>query len=168
MPYVSFHDHFPEVAERETRTVFILDDSPYDLPPGPYTLIEMYCNEPGCDCRRVFFCVVSPHRRHALAVVAYGWENRDFYERWFGHYDPEEIDVLKGPALNLASPQSDLAPAIMDMIQCTVLQDELYVERLKTHYKMFREKIDKEGVPGPPRATASRKRRTKRRHKRKR
>lgn len=156
MPYAFFHHYFPEVAEQETRTVLILDDSPFDLPPGPYTLLEMYCNEEGCDCRRVFFYVVSPPSSRALAVIAYGWEEREFYERWFGHDDPEEIDVLKGPAFNMASPQSAFAPAIMEMIQSTVLQDRAYLERIKSHYKMFCDMINKRGAPSPRTRTASR------------
>lgn len=142
MPYVLFHDHLPEIAERETRTIIVVEDSCLGLPPGDYSLLEMYCNEPGCDCRRVFFYVVSSSRRDVEAVVAYGWENPEFYARWMGDDDPEIIKELQGPVLNLASPQSDLAPAILEMIENVVLRDELYVERLKAHYRMFREKID--------------------------
>lgn len=32
MPFILFHEHFPEVAEAETRTLTILPDSPALFP----------------------------------------------------------------------------------------------------------------------------------------
>lgn len=29
------------------------------LPPEEYSFIEMFCDEPECDCRRAFFTVIS-------------------------------------------------------------------------------------------------------------
>lgn len=148
MPYRPFRDLFPEVAGRETRTLTVFPDSGTDLPPGQYAFLEMYCDEPGCDCRRVFFYVVSSRRKDVEAVIAYGWEPPSYYEEWLKDDDPHIIADLKGPCLNLASPQSRLAPAILDAVRNILLQDEAYVERLKRHYRMFRRKIDK-GRKGP-------------------
>lgn len=142
MPYVSFHEYYPEIAERETRTITVLEHSDLGLPSAQYSLLEMYCNEPDCDCRRVFFYVVSSQKKDVKAVIAYGWEDAEFYAQWMGTDDPEIIKELQGPALNMASPQSDMAPAILKMVQDILLQDSAYVERIKRHYKMFREKID--------------------------
>lgn len=142
MPYSLFHDHFPEVAERETRTITVLEHSTVRLPPGHYSFLEMFCDERGCDCRRVFFYVVSSLREDVQAVIAWGWEHRDFYAKWMGDNDTRVIADLKGPALNLASPQSDLAPAILDLVRNVLLQDTAYVERVKRHYVMIRKKID--------------------------
>ncbi len=50
---------------------------------------------------------------------------------------------VKGPALNLASPQSELAPALLVQIR-VVLENRDYVERLKRHYSLFRDEIEKE------------------------
>ena len=68
MPYVLFHDHFPEIAEREIRVVTALASSQFKVPPGEYALEEMYCNETGCDCRRVFFLVVATRTGSARSV----------------------------------------------------------------------------------------------------
>lgn len=54
MPYSLFHSRFPDVAERETRTVTVIDSSDFNLPPAHYSFLEMFCDDPGCDCRRVF------------------------------------------------------------------------------------------------------------------
>jgi len=157
MPFVLFHDHFPEIAERETRTITVPGKSALGLPAGHYGLVEMYCDEPGCDCRRVFFYIVSSVREDVEAVVAYGWESPEFYARWLHDDDPTMIEELRGPALNLGSPQSRLAPAILEIVKNVVLRDSAYVDRLKAHYRMFRDKIDKQRT-----ATATKKKRTSR------
>jgi hypothetical protein len=59
-----------------------------------------------------------------------------------GDDEPAVIDDLQGPVLNLASPQSKQAPAILELIRTVVLQDEAYIERVKRHYALFRERVD--------------------------
>ena len=142
MPYSLFHNHFPEIAERETRTVTVLERSKFNLPPAHYSFLEMFCDEPGCDCRRVFLAVVSSLQKDIQAVIAWGWEKPEFYIKWMGDNDPLIIRNLIGPALNLASPQSDDAPALLDLFRNVLLKDTVFVDRIKRHYAMFREKID--------------------------
>ena len=161
MPYVMFHDYFPELAEEETRSFTTLDDDA-QLPAGSYGLIESYCDEPECDCRRVFFSVISSRSEQIEAVIAYGWESRAFYADWMGDDDPEILDDLQGPILNQMSPQSSHAPAILEMVRDVVLQDTAYVERLKTHYWMFRHHIDKQ----PTRGRQKRQRKSKKKRRR--
>ena len=74
------------------------------IPPDQYALVEMYCDERGCDCRRVFFYVISSSIKDVGAVIAYGWERPEFYARWMGDDDPEIIKDLQGPVLNMCSP----------------------------------------------------------------
>ena len=163
MPFQLFHDLCPEVAERETRSVKAIQDSEPGLPPGEYGFLEMFCNEPGCDCRRVFFYVISRSSGGELeAVIAWGWETREFYAKWLREGDPEMVADVKGPILNFGSPQSALAPALLELCRDALLGDPVYVERVKRHYAQFREKID-----GKPREkSASRRKRTKRKRKR--
>jgi hypothetical protein len=141
MPYTSFHYHFQEVAEKETRMMTILreDDG---IPKGSYGLLEMYCDDENCDCRRVFFDVFDWEHGKSLAYIAYGWESAEFYRKWIRRDDPETIRKLKGPALNFGSPQSQFAPAFLKFIRDVVLNDLLYIARLKRHYQMFKEKVD--------------------------
>jgi len=160
MQYSSFHSRFPEIAERETRTVTLLDHSDFNLPPAYYSFLEMFCDEPGCDCRRALFSVVSSLQQDIKAVIAWGWEERNFYAKWMGDNDPNVIDGLKGPALNLASPQSNLAPALLVLFREVLLQDIAYVERVKRHYTMFREKIE-----GKPKTLVQSKKRKKKKRK---
>ena len=144
MPYAPFHERFPEVAEKETRSLTAINDP--ELPSDEYGFIEAYCDEPNCDCRRVFFNVFAVKKREIVAVIAYGWASRAYYARWLGMSDPRMIDELKGPALNRTSRQSKLAPILVERVKI-ILQDERYVERLKRHYAMFKATVD--GAPQP-------------------
>jgi hypothetical protein len=153
MPYAGFHNYFPDMAKRETRSLSITDPA-LPLPPGEYGLIEMYCDEAGYDCRRVFFYVVASFRKGPEAVIGYGWEDEGFYARWMKDADPAMLKDLKGPSLNLLSPQSELAPAILDLIENVVLKDAAYIERLKRHYRVFRDVVDGKASRQPKPAAA--------------
>lgn len=139
MPFAPLHEVLPDLAEQETRTFTILEDG--ELPAADYTLVELYCDEPGCDCRRVIFSVISSETGMDMAHIGYGWENLSFYKQWLSFEDPQMVKEMKGPALNPLSPQSDIAPEILNIVETVVLQDERYIERLKTHYKLFRSRI---------------------------
>jgi len=52
------------------------------------------------------------------------------------------IKELKGPILNLLSPQFELAPALLMKVKEFVLRDPLYIESLKQHYQMFRKTVE--------------------------
>lgn len=143
MPFAGFHQYFPEVAARETRSIHIPPSKDLPLPGGEYAFVEMFCDERGCDCRRVFFYVISPDHKGPLAVVAYGWEPLAFYAKWIRYGDKAMSADLKGPSLSRLSPQSALAPAILDLTENVLLKDKLYIERLKRHYRMFRDRIEK-------------------------
>lgn len=69
-----------------------------------------------------------------MAVIAYGWEDSAFYARWYRQNDPVIIHEMQGPILNLSSNQSELAPALLDLVRNTLLEDPAYIERLKRHY----------------------------------
>jgi preprotein translocase subunit SecA len=77
-------------------------------------------------------------------VIAYGWEDSKFYADWFGGNDPMIIEELKGPILNSSSFQSELAPILLDRVNEYVLKDKYYIERIKRHYRMFKDLIEKE------------------------
>jgi hypothetical protein len=146
MGYEPFHERFPDVATEEARTLIVMNDP--ELPADAYTLIEAYCNEPDCDCRRVIFNVYSENRQRVVAVIAYGWESKAFYRKWLGTDDPEALDELKGPALNSLSRQSNLAPALLEKVE-SVLKDRAYVDRLKRHYRMFKDTVNESGAQQP-------------------
>jgi len=144
MPYAFFHSRFPTVARRETRTITVFPKSEVGLPAGDYGFLEMFCDEHGCDCRRAFFYVVSSLRKDVEAVISWGWEDRSFYAKWMGDNDPDVLATLKGPALNPGSPQTDLAPAVLSLVATVLLRDSEFVQRVKKHYRMFRDHVANE------------------------
>jgi hypothetical protein len=145
MPFVAFHELFPEVGTRETRVLTIFPGADTPLPPGEYSFIEMFCDEQDCDCRRAFFTVFSHSASRMEALIAWGWENAAFYQRWLGMDDPDlpdMIEQMQGPILDLNSPISRNAELLLDFFAEVLLADPLYVERVKKHYRLFREAID--------------------------
>ncbi len=141
MPYAPFYEHFREFALRETRSFTVFDGHP-DLPADEYGLIELYCDDEGCDCQRVMFEVLSRKRNKSVAYIAYGWASADFYRKWTKSGNPDIALHMQGPILNELSPQSELAPALLMLVRDTILKDAAYVERLRRHYQMFKEKVD--------------------------
>ena len=57
MAYTMFQERFPEIAEKETRALTIINNP--ELPSDTYGLVESYCDESDCDCRRVFLTIIS-------------------------------------------------------------------------------------------------------------
>jgi len=140
MPMTPFMEKFPDLGARETRSVTVTER--HDLPDGEYGLLELYCNEPGCDCRRVTIIVLRPETgwSRIWATIGYGWESLDFYREWGGaHSDPIE---MKGPYLDPLNVQTKYASALLNLFRF-VLQSPDYIERLKRHYQMFRDSVEK-------------------------
>ena len=125
-----YRDFFPERAEHETRVMTILDHP--DIPQDDYALMEVYCPDPDCDCRRVIFNVMSLQRGH-MATISYG-------------FDRDEEDA--GPFLDPFNPQSDYSDALMEMVTNAVLSDTNYLARLEKHYQQV-----KDAVKNPDSAT---------------
>ena len=144
MPFRLFHDFFPEIAEKETRSVF-LPMAQGGLPAGGYAFKEMFCDEPGCDCRRAFFLVDTSFRDGVEAVIAWGWEDLEFYRAWMKYGDKAEAKHLQGPELNIGSPETSLAPHLLKLFREVLLQDVDYIERVKRHYRIFRGAVEDTG-----------------------
>lgn len=140
MPYAPFHLSFPDIADTETRMI-ITKGNP-ELPDDTYLLSEAYCDEEDCDCRRVFFNVISEKDNEVGAVLTYGWETKQYYRDWMGSDDPSAIDGLKGIGLNLSNKQADWALALSKLVDQILKTDRAYLNRIKRHYRMFRAKID--------------------------
>jgi hypothetical protein len=107
---------FPRQGTAETRTLTINGSSL--LPDGDYGLMESYCVEAGCHCRRVMINVIGRRQQKVLASVSYG-------------FDRDEED--SGPFLDPLNPQSRYADVLLDLVE-QVLADPSYVERLEAHY----------------------------------
>ena len=136
MAYELFISRFAELGRKETRSATVFANNSYGLPADEYGLLEMYCNDENCDCRRVFFNIASRKREEIIAVVTYGWESESFYRKWFGSDDTEysrmAVKEMTGLGLNSASQQSKYAPAALELVR-DILKDENYMARIKRH-----------------------------------
>jgi hypothetical protein len=134
MPMSPFMNRFPDLAAKETRVATILGDA--EIPKGEYAFVEWYCDEDGCDCRRVMIQVIERStKRKVWASINYGWEKPGYYVKWVG--SPSLAKDMAGAILDPINPQSECAPALLEIFE-TILQDPDYVERLKRHYAMFK------------------------------
>ena len=113
----------PALAAAETRTVTLFE--PRDgIPPGSYGLIESYCPDPDCDCRRVMINVVEKeHPRRYLAAIGYAFD-RDIKDA--------------GPYLDPLNEQCSYAGALLRLVEQVVLRDARYVARLERHYDLVK------------------------------
>ena len=148
MYYRSFIDRCPAVAMQEMRSVLIPEETD-GIPPGQYILTEAYCDEANCDCRRVMFNIMTPDDLEVIATIAYGWETKKFYAKWFGGDDPDIIKGLQGPVLNLGSEQGPFAKQLLKLVK-NILRDKEYVERIKKHYQMFKAEVKAESKEKKP------------------
>lgn len=133
---VPFYTKFPKLAEKETRCIIIMDERE-GLPFGEYFLLESYCNDPECDCRRVFINI--QHKGEILATIGYGWESLDFYENWIG--EPDMASDVKGPTLELTGFHTEHSEVLLKLFKKLMLRDKVFIERLKRHYNLFKKKL---------------------------
>ena len=126
-----FYQHFKEVAERETRNVTVQEGNPWGVPGDEYALVESYCTDPDCDCRRVMLNVLA-RRQGPAATISFG-------------FDPD--GPMPGPFLDPINPQGRYAEQILALVKQVVLADPAYVARLERHYRMVKEKLAAPGAP---------------------
>jgi hypothetical protein len=167
VPFVPFANLFPDLAREETRSVLKYDDG---VVTRAHLFIELFCNERGCDCRRVFIQVHSdePGAAQPRATISWGWEPDSFYRTWASFPLSEaDLDELRGPALVRLTQQGQEAEALLAEFRM-LLEDELYGSRIVRHYRMFREQIESgttDDATGPAGNRAERRRLAKLRRK---
>ena len=106
-----------------------------DLPDGGYAMVDTYCTDPGCDCRKTMILVHRNHRH--VSTINFGWESPQFYTRWFGApLDDRTLAEMQGPCIDLNSP--NLVPAGAMLAFFSTLLDAHYVEHLREQYSRFR------------------------------
>jgi hypothetical protein len=130
-----FGSLFPDLAEREMRSMGILDAEPVEDDPGrpptdEYGLDEWYCDERGCDCRRVMIMVVARQAKQHVASISYAFEK------------PAAGAPVKEQAfLDPFNRQSPFAPQLLELFLDRVV-DEEYRQRLIRHYHLFKAAVD--------------------------
>jgi len=121
---IPFHRVEPGLAADETRFMQLFDER-HGLPAGRYHLVEHYCPDPDCDCRRVMLTVVRDDRpNRSLASINYAFDRED---------------EMPGPFIDRMNQQSKHAPALLELVKDAVLTDRRYLARLERHYALVKE-----------------------------
>ena len=141
-----FHSLLPEIAQREVRCVHVGPSSTptQTLPADEYCYLEFYCEDLGCDCRRVFLQVVAKSEPgKTLASINYGWESEAFYRKRMP-WDPKAPGEIVRGSLDPINSQSKYSAEFLALFQRVVL-DESYRLRLREHYRLFRSTLAARG-----------------------
>jgi hypothetical protein len=134
---IPFFAKFEEIASRETR-VITLPRAMHGLPADSYALVEFYCDEPDCDCRRVIIQVWKADQPGvSLATFNFGWESVQFYRRWT-RGDAELAEGMDGLQIEIFGRQTALTEPLRALVESVLDEDPAYVERLKRHYEIFK------------------------------
>ncbi len=153
MRLVPFMSLFRELGQRETRAIVLMDGpgDESDIPADRYELIEFYCTDPKCDCRRVLLRVIARSTEKPVCTISFGFD---------------ADDPTRGPFIDPLNPRDKFADEMLQLVDHMVLSDPKYVERLERHYRMVKDKF-RGGLRFDPRTmspeqrTAERKRRQK-------
>ncbi|WP_143709137.1 hypothetical protein [[Flexibacter] sp. ATCC 35208] len=138
--HTAFGNLFPEMAQKETRVITVVDQKITGLPRGTYALLELYCTDLDCDCRNVYINVINQAFDAPLATISYGWEELAFYKEWMGG-DDEMLAEFKGPALTTFATQSQFAQRWLEILTDILNTDVAYVNRLQQHYQLVKTSI---------------------------
>lgn len=124
MGLIPFATLFPQKGMDETRTITTRGHAV--LPDDEYALVEFYCPDPACDCRRVLLNVAARRqmKRGFLASISFAFDRDDKHA---------------GPLLDPMNPQSEYAGVFLAIVSRDILSDPAYVARLEAHYDQVKQ-----------------------------
>jgi hypothetical protein len=140
--FIPFTEYCDDIARTETSGFIISASIGKDvLPSGGYTLLESYCADKSCDCRKVMINIFSKKFQNIIATIGYGWEDEQFYINWM--FGDEKIGrSITGAYLELGGVHSRYSHACLKFFQNEIIpRDPTYVYLLKRHSKIFKERL---------------------------
>lgn len=142
MAFQSFQELLPDVAEHETRSLTIIEETPGMPPVGQYMFAELFCNELDCDCRNAMIVVGHVETGRTITQLRYCWETQSYYEGiglYFGEKVPG-IFVDIGPT----TPYGEFFANTLKQM-CYGGDDPKrvlgYGQRVQKHYQQFRQQL---------------------------
>lgn len=121
----------------QIRTVTLADSG--ELPGGDYSLLDLYCTDPKCDCRKTIIQII--HNGRHVSTVDYGWEDPRYYAKW-ARLDDAMIREMSGLSLDFMSPNLIDPDATLSLMNH--LLDDQWINRIKATYKAVRATLKKE------------------------
>jgi hypothetical protein len=124
----------PELVSTESLSIAVRDHP--DLPDDSFGLVEFYCTERKCDCRRVLLMVVRLSEQRVVATLNFGWETVAFYRKW-SRSDSRPED-LRGLTIDPLHPQTELSEPLRELFEESFAEDPSLVALFKRHYALFK------------------------------
>jgi len=135
--FVPFYTYFPEIVDKETKVVQILRSGINTPPVGEYAIVESFCDDRKCDCRKAMLNVIAINQPgKILATIGFGWESISFYAAWAGG-DQELAKQMVGTYLEPLCIQSKYSEYFCNII-ADMVKDESFKSRILRHYQLFR------------------------------
>jgi hypothetical protein len=128
---MAFDTVFLDVAKRESRAIQTVDAAGT---PATFVFRELYCDEPGCDCRRVLLHVHWVEGKCIAASISYAFER------------PRRRDE-KQISLDPLNPQSERSRDLLALFTEMIEEDGAYRAGLIRHYEMWKQVIDRASHP---------------------
>ena len=77
-----------------------------------------------------------------VSIINFGWESRDFYQKWMGCPNDHTIDPpMHGASIDISSP--NIVPSEGILAFFNALLDEEWIEKFRTHYADVKQKLAK-------------------------
>lgn len=137
MEFIPLFRRHDAAAWLEMRSVTFPRNNTWCIPPGTYALVESFCDEDDCDCRKVMVAFLDTGSGQIIATIGYGWESAEYYTTWMlGDY--ETGVKLAGSYIELGARQSAHSHACLAWWKDMITSDEKYRERIHRHYRLFK------------------------------
>jgi hypothetical protein len=134
--FVPLFKLFPEEAELKTRKIALVQDT-FGLSKGLYILVENYCADLKCDCRKVMINVVKiGDKQIVLGTIGFGWEDAKYYTEWMGG-DESVGRQMVGAYIEPGGIQTGLEDECLKLVENS-LRDTYYVDLIKKRYEIFK------------------------------
>lgn len=125
MAMTLFRSLFPQLADDECRSIIVRNRD--GVPDDDYALLELFCIDAACDCRRTILSVFARRKNKVVATIGIG-------------FDRDEEDA--GPYLDPLNPQSKHAEELLEFVEESALADPDYVARLERHYHLVKAAVN--------------------------
>ena len=144
---MAFDHVFWELARAESRAITAFDPAGT---PSTFLFRELYCIDPGCDCRRVVLHVHWVEGRCVAASINYAFEPSR-------RRDEPQI------SLDPLNPQSERSMALLALFTELIATDGELRDRLHQHYAMWKRVVDDPSHPDHAKVAPPRRKRRSRR-----
>jgi hypothetical protein len=138
---VAFDTLFHQIAQREYRVIQVFDER---RERQTFLLREVFCGEPGCDCRRVVLVIEWVEANEIAATIDYAFEPTGRRGESQFYLDPR-------------NPQGELAEELLACVRDLMQREPAYREQLIAHYTMWKRALDARAKGAQSRRRASRK-----------